>query len=86
MKKMPGIGYQMAMGLINQGHCDVSVATTGIAGPKSDNTAKPVGLCYIAVGLKEGASVYKYNFSGDRKTITDTAINYALFLVYKHIK
>lgn len=78
--------YQMAMGLINQGHCDVSVATTGIAGPKSDNTAKPVGLCYIAVGLKEGASVYKYNFSGDRKTITDTAINYALFLVYKHIK
>ena len=78
--------YQMADGLIAQGHCDVSVATTGIAGPKSDNTSKPVGLCYIAVGLKDGATVYKYNFAGDRKTITETAINYALFLVYKHIK
>ena len=78
--------YQMAEGLIRHGGCDVSVATTGIAGPKSDNTAKPVGLCYIAVGLKGGTSVYKYNLSGDRKTITETAINYALFLVYRHIK
>ncbi len=78
--------YQMAEGLIRHGGCDVSVATTGIAGHKSDNTAKPVGLCYIAVGQKNGTSVYKYNLSGDRKTITETAINYALFLVYRHIK
>ena len=78
--------YEMAEGLIRQGHCDVSVATTGIAGPKSDNTKKPVGLCYISVGLKDGVTVYKYNFSGDRKTITNTAINYALFLVYSAIK
>ncbi len=77
---------QMADGLIAGGHCDVSVATTGIAGPKSDNTSKPVGLCYIAVGLKDGTSVYKYNLSGDRNTITETAINYALFLVYRRIK
>ena len=78
--------YQMAEGLILHGGCDVSVATTGIAGPKSDNTSKPVGLCYIAVGLKGGTSVYRYNLCGDRKTITETAINYALFLVYRHIK
>ena len=78
--------FEMAEGLIRQGNCDVAVATTGIAGPKSDNTKKPVGLCYIAVGLKDGVSVYKYNFSGDRKTVTETAINYALFLVYKKIK
>ena len=78
--------YEMAEGLIRQGHCDVAVATTGIAGPKSDNTKKPVGLCYISVGLKDGVSVYKYNFTGDRKTITNTAINYALFLVYSAIK
>lgn len=77
---------QMAGGLISQGHCDVSVATTGIAGPKSDNTSKPVGLCYIAVGLKEGVSVYRYNLTGGRENVTKTAINYALFLVYKRIK
>ncbi len=78
--------YEMAAGLIAHGHCDVSVATTGIAGPKSDNTSKPVGLCYIAVGQKNGTSVYKYNLEGDRKTITETAVNYALFLVYRQIK
>ena len=78
--------FEMAEGLVRRGHCDVSVATTGIAGPKSDNTNKPVGLCYIAVGLRDGVSVFKYNLSGDRKSITETAINYALFLVYKKIK
>lgn len=78
--------FEMAEGLIKQGNCDVSVTTTGIAGPKSDNTSKPVGLCYIAVGLKEGVNVYKFNIAGDRKTVTETAINNALFLVYKNIK
>lgn len=78
--------FEMAQGLIRQGNCDVSVATTGIAGPKSDNTNKPVGLCYIAIGLKEGVNVYKFNIGGDRKTITQTAINRALFLAYKNIK
>lgn len=78
--------YQMAAGLIAQGNCDVSISTTGIAGPKSDNTNKPVGLCYIGVGLKESVSVYKYVFEGDRENITKTAINHALFLAYKKLK
>ncbi|MBO5328101.1 MAG: CinA family protein [Clostridia bacterium] len=78
--------YQMAAGLISQGNCDISIATTGIAGPKSDNTNKPVGLCYIAIGLKESVFVYKYVLNGNRERITKTAINYALFLAYKQIK
>lgn len=78
--------YEMAEGLIKSGNCDVCIATTGIAGPKSDNTNKPVGLCYIAVGLKDGVSVYKYNLNGSRKEITETAINLALFLAFKLIK
>lgn len=77
---------QMAQGLIASGNCDVSVATTGIAGPKSDNTRKPVGLAYIAVGSKEGADVYEFNLKGSREEITKTAINYALFAVFKKLK
>lgn len=77
---------QMAQGLIASGNCDVSVATTGIAGPKSDNSKKPVGLAYIAVGSREGADVYEFNFSGSREEITKTAINYALYAVFKKIK
>jgi PncC family amidohydrolase len=77
---------QMAEGLIKTGNCDLSISTTGIAGPKSDNTNKPVGLNYIAIGTKEGVNVYKFNTVGDRKTVTETAINHALFLAYKSIK
>lgn len=78
--------YEMALGLINTQQCDVSIATTGIAGPKSDNTNKPVGLAYIGIGLKDGVSVYEFNFKGNRNEITQTAINQALFLAYKTIK
>lgn len=78
--------YEMAAGLIASGDCGVSLATTGIAGPKSDNTGKPVGLCYIAVGLKESVYVYKYIFKGSREDITQRAINQALFLLYRQIK
>lgn len=77
---------QMAMGLINRGVCDVSVSTTGIAGPNSDNTKKPVGLAYIGVGSADGATVYEYNLKGKRKEVTQTAINLALFAVYKSLK
>lgn len=77
---------EMAEGLISGGNCDVSISTTGIAGPNSDNTNKPVGLFYIGVATKDGVKVYKYNLTGSRKDITETAINYALFLAFKSIK
>ncbi|MGN0805964.1 MAG: CinA family protein, partial [Candidatus Coproplasma sp.] len=78
--------YAMAAGLIKTGNCQLAVSTTGIAGPKSDNTLKPVGLAYIGIGLGEDIAVYKFNFKGDRDTISRTAINQALFLAYKRIK
>ena len=78
--------FQMAEGLIKAGNCDVAISTTGIAGPKSDNTSKPVGLAYIGVAVGEDIAVYKYNFSGDRERITKAAINEALFRAYKRLK
>ena len=78
--------YEMASGLIATGDCDISVATTGLAGPKSDRTELPVGLCYIAVGLREKVYVYRYRFDGSREDITETAINYALFLAYRQLR
>ena len=77
---------EMAEGLILSGNCDVAISTTGIAGPNSDGTNKPVGLFYIGVATKESVKVYKYNLKGSRKSITETAINFALFLAYKMIK
>lgn len=78
--------YQMAEGLLNAGNCEVAISSTGIAGPKSDNTLKPVGLAYIGVGVGSDIAVYKFNFTGDRQAITEKGINHALFLAYKRLK
>lgn len=78
--------YEMAEGLKKNSHCDVCIATTGIAGPASDSTSKPVGLVYIAVVVGEDFSVFEYNLSGNRENITNTAINLALFHTYKLLK
>ena len=78
--------YEMAYGLLNTGNCDVAIATTGLAGPKSDRSGQPVGLCYLAVGTRERIRVYRYIFDGSRKEITEKAINYALFYAYRQVK
>ena len=80
------VAYKMVVGLLKTGNCDLAISTTGIAGPNSDNTSKPVGLCYIAVGMKDGVHTYKYNFKGTREKITETAKNTALFLAIKKLK
>jgi PncC family amidohydrolase len=78
--------YEMAAGLIATGDADISIATTGIAGPKSDKTGAPVGLSYIAVGTREKVFVFRFRFDGNRKEITEKAINHALFLAYRELK
>lgn len=78
--------YQMALGLLKSGNCDISVSTTGIAGPNSDGTNKPVGLVYIGIGYGGEVKVYGYNIKGTRQEITETAINFALFLAFKTVK
>ncbi len=82
----PEVAYAMAAGLLYTGYCDIAVSTTGIAGPGSDNTLKPVGLCYIGVGTREGIDVYKYVFSGNREEITEKGKNAALFRTIKKLK
>ena len=79
------VAYEMAAGLIAQGHCDLAIATTGNAGPTAEKD-KPVGLCYIAIGTKERVRVFRFRFDGTREEITNTGINFALFLAFKEIK
>ncbi len=80
------VAYQMAAGLISGGNCDVALATTGLSGPESDESHKPVGLCYIAVGFADGVHTYKMNLKGGREKVTATAVNAALFFAVKNIK
>ena len=78
--------YEMAAGLLQQGNCNVSIATTGLAGPNGDGMGTPIGSCFIAIGIDESVYVYRYVLEGDRQEITETAISYALFLACKRLK
>ncbi len=51
------VAKQMATGVKKALNTDVGIGITGIAGPLSDNTEKPVGLIYIAVCNGENTAV-----------------------------
>ena len=82
----PQTAYEMAAGLLRAGEVQVAIATTGLAGPQSDDSGLPVGTCCIAVGVDDKIFVSRYKLDGNRKQITETAINYALFLACKQLK
>lgn len=71
----------MVKGVLSLTKADIAVAVTGIAGPSSDDTNKPVGLVYIAVSDGKSTIVKKLlnNFPGDvreqnRNISADTAL------------
>lgn len=78
--------YEMCAGLLSSGDCDAAIATTGLAGPKSDENGLPVGLCFLAAGAEGKIYIARHIFTGDRTEITQKAINHALFWAYKHLK
>lgn len=51
---------EMAEGARKFAKSDLAVAITGIAGPNSDDTNKPVGLVYIALASEDGVTVEKH--------------------------
>lgn len=77
---------QMAEGARRAMHADYGVAVTGIAGPGGGTPEKPVGLVYVAVSQRgEAASVIKLNLSGDRTTVRETTVKYALRQLWREI-
>ena len=75
----------MAEGVRNLLGSDISVSVTGIAGPASDDTKKPVGLVYIAVCNGNETVVLENHFSGSRADIRNCSIQTALQLILDHV-
>lgn len=51
------VAKQMAQGALKVSGADIAVSVTGIAGPDSDSTGKPVGLVYIGLADMENVWV-----------------------------
>ena len=76
----------MAEGVRALIRADVAVSVTGIAGPASDDTNKPVGLVYIGVSTASGTLVKEHHFSGNREEIRMQTIRTALEQVYFQVQ
>ena len=72
---------EMAEGICRECGSDISVVTTGIAGPGGGTEEKPVGLVYIGVCFKGETVVEKFIFQGERDKIRERATMNALNLL-----
>ncbi len=68
------------------GHADLGVGITGIAGPGGGSEAKPVGTVDIAVSDGEVSHYRRFLFRGDRSAIQRDATAWALWMVFQRLR
>jgi len=70
---------EMAEGALVNSSADISVAVSGIAGPRGGSTEKPVGTVWFAWAIKGSETrTLCQHFSGDRDAVRDQTIITAL--------
>jgi len=79
---------EMAIGVRNKAGSDVSVSTTGIAGPDGGTPSKPVGTVHIAACYKSRCLHQKLSLGseGNRDAVRKAAVDRALRLVLRLLK
>jgi nicotinamide-nucleotide amidase len=80
------VARAMAEGARRASRADIGLGVTGIAGPVSDASKKPVGLVYVAVcGGKGATRVETHRFEGTRLQIKRETAEAALRLLLSRI-
>lgn len=69
---------EMAKGCVKRTGADVSVVTSGVAGPGGGTADKPVGLVWFACFYRGKTEVRKKIFQGDRQAVRKAAAEYAI--------
>jgi len=80
------VARAMAAGAKKASGASIGLGVTGIAGPVSDESNKPVGLVYVAVCASDGSVVdEEHRFSGTRLQVKKQSARAALELLAKTI-
>lgn len=76
------VAEAMAAGALSHSQADLSVSTTGIAGPGGATEAKPVGLVYIGLARQGTAPIHvRQVFEGDRDAVRRATVEAAFTLL-----
>ena len=76
------VAKQMTINLAKIEKTNLSIITTGIAGPTGGSKNKPVGLVYIGFKYNKKLLIFKKKFSGTRIQIQKKTVNF----IFKKIK
>ena len=76
----------MAQGCRERLNVQVGLATTGVAGPASDDRATPVGTVFVACATPRACAVERLMLDGDRRHIRVEATRAALRLAIRLIE
>ena len=77
---------EMAYGARNEAGSDISVISTGIAGPDGGTKEKPAGLVYLSCCCKERVWTERHLFNGDRQEVRNASVKAALALAVQVIR
>ena len=80
------VARQMAEGVRRVIGADIGVGVTGIAGPNSDDTGRPVGLVYVSASDGKTTLVREQRFNGDRAAVRAQAAEAAAELALRLIE
>lgn len=77
---------QMARGAITCSGADISIATTGVAGPGGGSLDKPVGTVWLASVVGEKVEAVHQYFPGNREAVRTATVEFAFEWILKRLK
>lgn len=80
------VARQMAEGVRQVIGADLGIGVTGIAGPNSDDSGKPVGLVYVAASDGQTTLIRECRFRGDRNAVRCQSVEAAAALALELLK
>ena len=79
------VAEAMARNVLQIFDTDFGIATTGNAGPTTDDTGEDLGIVYIAIATKESVFSEKFSFGNHRVKVITKAANKAFEMLQKEI-
>ena len=72
------VAMEMAEGARLRAGTTLAISITGIAGPKADDSQKPVGLVYVGISTADGKRSKQARFGGSRQDNKESFVTFAL--------